>query len=118
MEFAILTSPAREAGRILNAIQRDGQARLESDLERVRAARRARPWASGGEDERWDLLEGILERIRSIEVSGGECPDACVRLLKHLSRPAAGPPESSGSQACCSLRPPIRNAFLLPALTT
>lgn len=118
MERAISTSPALEAGRILSAIQHDKPIRLEPHLDRVRDARVARTSVSGDEDERWDLLEGILERMRATGDASVVCPDTCVRLLKHLSRPAASPRETPESQRCCSSRPPITNAFLFPALTS
>lgn len=115
MELVTSTTPAQEAGRILSTIEHDERTRLEPELEQLRAARRTRPRASAGDEERWDLIEGILERMCSPGGAPGESSDTCIRLLNHLSTAAAGAP---GSQDCGCWPPPIRNAFLLPALTT
>ncbi len=117
MNLAIASSPAQEARRILDAMHSGGRNSLESDLSRVRAARCGLIAPSSDEQERWDLLEGIIERLRSADSSTDESSDTCRRLLEHLDHAGDPPFPSPAPHADGVWRSPITNAFLLPTLT-
>ena len=81
------TGPAREARRVLLALRSGAFPRFEPG----RFSGRARPAAGlAVEDERWELLEGIVSEVRRSladppEPNRGGRIDACVRLLEHLA---------------------------------
>ncbi len=81
------TGSAREAGRVLLAL-RSG---AFHGFEPGRLGGRVRPAAGMAvEDERWELLEGIVSEVRRslanpADPDGAARVDVCVRLLEHLA---------------------------------
>ena len=102
---------ARQAGLILHALRRGTRARLDSELRRAGTGNE--PGCRGSsEAERWELLEGIAEKMRGallgpvhFEDHGPDCLVVCVELLEHLAGvPFAAAAEVPGGPYECLAR--------------
>ena len=80
---------AAEAARILWLLRGGASSHLDIELNQVPA--RAQAADSSAEAERWDLLEGIAERLRHPQ----RRDDVCLRLLEQLAASQPGLPSST-----------------------
>jgi hypothetical protein len=80
-------SPAAAAARLLGLLRAGGRAEFRQELERVPSP--AVYPASGGEAERWELLDGIAERLRenldTARPAEAGSDEFLLRLLEHLA---------------------------------
>ena len=97
------------AGRILSVIPAGGRWAIERELDNADEVCRGPVFGDTAEEERRELLDGIVSQLRQAVTSGEQLSGglgACFTLLKHLERAQTNPRVAlrdlqSGKHASC-----------------